>query len=70
MVLVAVRWEVGPIGQRRSRGEMENSSRQPGDLTKLGQKAARKKNTSPLLRRITHSFSGYMMRGVPDDDDE
>ncbi len=64
MVLVAVRREAGLVGpkpsggQRRSRGELENSSRQPRDLTKLGQKAARQTNSSPLKRRQYSLFLG------------
>jgi hypothetical protein len=58
----------GLLSQRISpRGELENSSRQPRDLTKPGQKA-------PLIRRSYSLFLWVMMKkGVSDDnvdDDE
>jgi hypothetical protein len=76
MVLLAVRGEAGPVGpkpsggQRRSRGELENSSRQPRDLTKLGQKAAPRKYLTTKKKALLTLSRGMVMRGVPDDEDE
>jgi hypothetical protein len=77
MVLTVVRWEAGLVetkpsgGQTHSRGELENSSRQPRDLTKLGQKGSPlEKYLSATKKELLTLSRGLVKKGVADDDDD
>ncbi len=67
----------GPVGQVLGYSHRENTKGESWttalNLTKLGQKAARQKNTSPLIRKSYSIFLGVTLKkGVADvgDDDE